>query len=236
MNEKKKSFHLWQQFHSFLRLILFSISFVYGRFFIPCPGLFHSFMAGFSFCISSLPCIISLIYGRFFIPCLILSLAYFNYLWQLFHSTSHPCPGFFIDLWHIVHILPHPCPVLFHYFMAAFSFLLSGLFHLFMAAFSFLCLIFDLDYFILLLQVFHSVFHPYPGLFHYLMADFSFCISSLPWIISFIYGIFFIFLPHPSSGLFHYLMFFIPCLILVLANFIPFWQEWVTNRYFMISL
>ena len=57
----------------------------------------------------------------------------------------------------------------------------------------------------------NSPTHP-RGLFHYLMAGFSFCISSLPWIISFIYGIF-----------------FIPCLILALANFIPFWQEWMTN-------
>ena len=107
------------------------ISTIYGRFFIPllilalaffillwhifhflphpCPGLFHSFMAGFSFCVSSLPWIISLFCGRFFI-------LYFI-----------PALDYFIILWHIFHSLPHPCSGLFHFFMAHFSFLASSL-------------------------------------------------------------------------------------------------------------
>ena len=147
----------------------------------PCARLIHWFMADFSFHASSFPWLISIIYGRFFIPLLILALA------------------FFILLWHIFHFLPHPCPVLFHYFVAGFSFLASGLFHLFMAGYSFLAL----DYFIDLWQVFHSLhwiisfiygrfFILCPGLFHWFMAGFSFCVSSLPWIISLFCGRFFI--------------------------------------------
>ena len=134
-------------------------------------------MAGFSFCVSSLPWIISLFCGRLFILHFIFALDYFIDLWQVFHSVSHLCPK------------------LFHCFVAGFSFCISSLSWIISLSYGrifILNFILALDYFIYLWHIFHFVFHPCPGLFHYLMAGFSFCILSLPWIISFIYGIFFI--------------------------------------------
>ena len=142
---------LWQIFHSMPHLF---------------PGLFQLFMAGFSFCISSLPWIISFFYGRFFILCLIYALDYFIVLWQVFHSIFHLCPGLFHSFMAGFHSAFHLCPELFHCFVAGFSFCISSLLWIISLSygrFFILHLILALDYFIYLWHIFHSLPHPCPG-------------------------------------------------------------------------